>query len=110
MSHCGWNSCFESLMMGVPILAWPMHSDQPLNAIFGTDILKTGLFVRKWEEMEKLVKASVIKDVVERLMASEEGVEIKKRAAEIRAAVGKAAEEGGECRRELESFIAHINR
>lgn len=29
MSHCGWNSCMESISMGVPIAAWPMHSDQP---------------------------------------------------------------------------------
>ncbi|XP_072954481.1 putative cis-zeatin O-glucosyltransferase [Typha angustifolia] len=27
MSHCGWNSCMESLSMGVPFAAWPMHSD-----------------------------------------------------------------------------------
>ncbi|GFQ08796.1 zeatin o-glucosyltransferase [Phtheirospermum japonicum] len=110
MSHCGWNSCFESLMMGVPILAWPMHSDQPLNAFFVADILKTGLFVRKWEEREKLVKASVIKDVVERLMAMEEGVEIRKRAAEISLAVNKEFWEGGELSREMESFISHIRR
>ncbi|CAA0812772.1 UDP-glycosyltransferase 72C1 [Striga hermonthica] len=46
LTHCGWNSCFESLMTGVPVLAWPMHSDQPVNAIFMTKVLKTGLIVR----------------------------------------------------------------
>ncbi|KAL7194433.1 hypothetical protein ACSBR1_034782 [Camellia fascicularis] len=40
MSHCGWNSCLESITMGVPIVAWPMHSDQPKNAFLVTDILK----------------------------------------------------------------------
>ncbi|KAK9057722.1 hypothetical protein SSX86_022558 [Deinandra increscens subsp. villosa] len=29
MSHCGWNSSIESISMGVPIAAWPMHSEQP---------------------------------------------------------------------------------
>ncbi|KAL2941172.1 Zeatin O-glucosyltransferase [Bienertia sinuspersici] len=33
MSHCGWNSCIESLSMGVPIVAWSMHSDQLRNAL-----------------------------------------------------------------------------
>ncbi|GFP90957.1 zeatin o-xylosyltransferase [Phtheirospermum japonicum] len=110
MSHCGWNSCFESLITGVPMLAWPMHSDQPLNAVFMTDVLKTGLVVRKWADREKLVKASVIKDVIERLMGSEEGDKVRNRAAELSAAVGKATEEGGELSREMESFIAHISR
>ncbi|KAL7228522.1 hypothetical protein ACSBR2_007277 [Camellia fascicularis] len=31
-SHCGWNSISESLFYGVPIVAIPMHLEQPLNA------------------------------------------------------------------------------
>ncbi|XP_031127710.1 beta-D-glucosyl crocetin beta-1,6-glucosyltransferase-like [Ipomoea triloba] len=32
MSHCGWNSLTESIEYGVPIIAMPMHLDQPVNA------------------------------------------------------------------------------
>ncbi|XP_019165607.1 PREDICTED: beta-D-glucosyl crocetin beta-1,6-glucosyltransferase-like [Ipomoea nil] len=32
MSHCGWNSLVESIEYGVPIIAMPMHLDQPVNA------------------------------------------------------------------------------
>ncbi|CAH9079513.1 unnamed protein product [Cuscuta epithymum] len=32
VSHCGWNSTMESIECGVPIIAMPMHLDQPLNA------------------------------------------------------------------------------
>ena len=32
LSHCGWNSVLESICAGVPILAWPMLAEQPLNA------------------------------------------------------------------------------
>ncbi|CAH9079519.1 unnamed protein product [Cuscuta epithymum] len=32
VSHCGWNSTLESIECGVPIIAMPMHIDQPLNA------------------------------------------------------------------------------
>lgn len=110
MSHCGWNSCFESLTMGVPIAAWPMHSDQPINAVFLTEILRTGLIVREWKKREELVRASVIKNAVERLIASEEGGEIRRRAEELSAALKKSMEEGGECSKEMETFIAHITR
>ncbi|KAK4485436.1 hypothetical protein RD792_008076 [Penstemon davidsonii] len=110
MSHCGWNSCIESITMGVPIAAWPMHSDQPRNTMLVTDILKIGLVVREWTQREELVKASTIENVVRRLMASEEGNEIRKRAEELGATVRQATEEGGVSRVELDSFIAHITR
>ncbi|KAK4404836.1 Zeatin O-glucosyltransferase [Sesamum angolense] len=111
MSHCGWNSCFESLLTGVPVAAWPMHSDQPLNALFLTRVLKTGLLVREWAERKELVTASVIKNVVERLMASEEGVEIRKSAEELSAAIKVSMDEGGEAGcPDMESFISHITR
>ncbi|XP_004249992.3 beta-D-glucosyl crocetin beta-1,6-glucosyltransferase [Solanum lycopersicum] len=32
ISHCGWNSAMESIDFGVPIIAMPMHLDQPMNA------------------------------------------------------------------------------
>uniref|UniRef100_P0DO72 Mogroside IIIx synthase n=1 Tax=Siraitia grosvenorii TaxID=190515 RepID=GT942_SIRGR len=32
VSHCGWNSMMEGMMFGVPIIAVPMHLDQPFNA------------------------------------------------------------------------------
>ncbi|KAK4485462.1 hypothetical protein RD792_008103 [Penstemon davidsonii] len=110
MSHCGWNSCIESITMGVPIAAWPMHSDQPRNTMLVTDILKIGLVVREWTQREELVKASTIENVVKRLMALEEGNEIRKRAAELGATIQQATEEGGVSRLELDSFIAHITR
>ncbi|KAL7138444.1 hypothetical protein ABFS83_10G164600 [Erythranthe nasuta] len=110
MSHCGWNSCFESLVMGVPVAAWPMHSDQPLNAVFLTEVLRVGVVVREWARREEVVEAAVIGKAVERLVASEEGDEIRRRAAELSAAVKKSMEDGGECSREMDSFIAHITR
>jgi UDP-glucosyltransferase 85A len=32
VSHCGWNSTLEALFGGVPVVAWPMFSDQKMNA------------------------------------------------------------------------------
>ncbi|KAL7194438.1 hypothetical protein ACSBR1_034787 [Camellia fascicularis] len=58
MSHCGWNSCLESITMGVPIAAWPMHSDQPKNAFLMTDILKAGVVVNQWAALQEGVVAS----------------------------------------------------
>ncbi|KAI5344051.1 hypothetical protein L3X38_011928 [Prunus dulcis] len=32
VSHCGWSSVLESIKFGVPIIAMPMHLDQPINS------------------------------------------------------------------------------
>ena len=60
MSHCGWNSCLESITMGVPIASWPMHSDQPRNTVLITQVLKVGLVVKDWAQRNALVTASVV--------------------------------------------------
>ncbi|XP_059668395.1 zeatin O-glucosyltransferase-like [Cornus florida] len=110
MSHCGWNSCMESITMGVAMGAWPMHSDQPRNAVLIAKLLKVGVVVKDWARRAELVDSLTIETAVRRLMGSKEGEEIRKRAAEFGREVRKAVEEGGVSRLELDSFIAHITR
>nr|GLL36608.1 zeatin O-glucosyltransferase-like [Ipomoea trifida]GMD39807.1 zeatin O-xylosyltransferase-like [Ipomoea batatas]GME08635.1 zeatin O-xylosyltransferase-like [Ipomoea batatas] len=90
--------------------AWPMHSDQPMNSFLVAKILKTGLIVREWAKRGEVVKSWAIENVVRRLMGSEEGDEIRKRAQELGETIRKSAQEGGVSRMELDSFIAHITR
>ncbi|KAG5242636.1 hypothetical protein OIU78_003598 [Salix suchowensis] len=108
MSHCGWNSCMESITMGVPIAAWPMHSDQPRNAVLITEILKIGVVVKEWALGDEIVTSKIVESAVKRLMASTEGDEMRKRAEEMGESVRGSVAEGGVSRMEMESFIAHI--
>ncbi|KAM3398986.1 zeatin O-glucosyltransferase [Capsicum galapagoense] len=110
MSHCGWNSCMESISMGVPIVAWPMHSDQPRNALFIAEGLKIGILMREWERRNEVVPAETIERVVRTLMASPEGEEMKRNATELKEAVKLSVMEGGVTQKEMESFVAHITR
>ncbi|CAK9139915.1 unnamed protein product [Ilex paraguariensis] len=110
MSHCGWNSCMESITMGVPIAAWPMHSDQPRNTVLITKLLKVGIDVKEWARRDELVSSSMVEKVVKRLMVEEEGGEIRKRAAQLGSAVRLSVAHGGGARMEFDSFIAHITR
>ncbi|XP_009777653.1 zeatin O-glucosyltransferase-like [Nicotiana tabacum] len=110
LSHCGWNSCIESISMGVPIVAWPMHSDQPRNTVLITKILKVGIVVKDWARRDDLIVSTKIEMAVRILMASEEGEEMRKRAEELGFGVKKAVGEGGVTRKEFDSFIAHITR
>ncbi|KAJ0683069.1 putative trans-zeatin O-beta-D-glucosyltransferase [Helianthus annuus] len=108
MSHCGWNSCMESISMGVPIVAWPMHSDQPRNAFLITDILGIGVLVKNWERRNELVTANVVTEAVKTLMGSEEGEEMRRRAVKLGGKVKESVAEGGVSRREMDSFISHV--
>lgn len=110
MSHCGWNSCIESITMGVPIAAWPMHSDQPKNGVLITEILKVGTLVRDWVRRSDLVTSTRIENAVRTLMASGEGEEMRKRAAELGKVVRGSVAKGGASSLEMHDFIAHITR
>ncbi|KAJ4847301.1 hypothetical protein Tsubulata_031990 [Turnera subulata] len=108
MSHCGWNSCMESISMGVPLAAWPMHSDQPRNTILITEVLKIGIVARPWEHRHETVGSQVVESVVRKLMGSQEGEDIRKRAAELGDCVRRSVGEGGVSSSEMDSFVAHI--
>ncbi|KAF5767219.1 putative trans-zeatin O-beta-D-glucosyltransferase [Helianthus annuus] len=110
MSHCGWNSCMEGITMGVPIAAWPMHSDQPRNATLITEVLGTGIYAREWVRRDEKVTVAMVSDAVRRLMVSEEGCEVRKKAAELGVVVRQSVEEGGVMRKELDEFLGHITR
>ncbi|KAG6690874.1 hypothetical protein I3842_10G034200 [Carya illinoinensis] len=110
LSHCGWNSCIESITMGVPIAAWPIASDQPRNTVLITELLEVGIVVKDWSRREQLVKSTTVEKAVKLLMASKEGHAIRKRAADLGGAVRRSMDKGGVSRMELDSFIAHISR
>ncbi|KAM7477992.1 hypothetical protein LguiA_026205 [Lonicera macranthoides] len=110
ISHCGWNLCTEAITYGVPILTWPMHFDQPRNAVLITEILGIGLVMREWEHRGEVVRACSVEESVRSLMASKEGEDVRKRAEELGTAVRQSKDESGISRLEMDSFIDHITR
>ncbi|CAN1320438.1 UDP-glycosyltransferase 90A1 [Linum perenne] len=76
LSHCGLNSMMESVSAGVPILAWPMQAEQPLNARMVSEEIKVGLRVETCDRSEGLSK------MVKELMEGEKGKEVRKNAKE----------------------------
>ncbi|KAI3869707.1 hypothetical protein MKX03_011904 [Papaver bracteatum] len=111
LSHCGWNSCMESLTMGVPIAAWPMHSDQPWNTVLVTDVLKVGLVVKEWESRSEVISSTMIENAVKKLMVSKDGHDMRERAEQLGIDVRSSViSEDGSSNAELNSFIAHISR
>ncbi|KAL6896953.1 hypothetical protein ACP4OV_007525 [Aristida adscensionis] len=110
MSHCGWNSTVESLSHGKPVLAWPMHSDQPWDAELVCKYLGAGVLVRPWEQRHAVTPAAAIREAIERVMASDEGAAMRRRAAAIGEAVRGAVADGGSSQRDMDELVAYMRR
>uniref|UniRef100_A0A0E0KTR2 Glycosyltransferase n=1 Tax=Oryza punctata TaxID=4537 RepID=A0A0E0KTR2_ORYPU len=110
MSHCGWNSTMESLSHGKPILAWPMHCDQPWDAELLCKYLKAGVLVRPWEKHNEVTPAKDIQEVIEEAMLSDDGIAMRQRARELGDAIRASVAAGGSLRKDLDDFVAYITR
>ncbi|KAB2610933.1 UDP-glycosyltransferase 90A1-like [Pyrus ussuriensis x Pyrus communis] len=106
LSHCGWNSVMESLSMGVPLLAWPMGAEQPLNAKYVAVGLKAGLMVKR--EKIKTVDRHVICEGVRELMGGEKGRRARERARVLGSTARRAVEKGGSSDKKLDELIKSL--
>lgn len=92
MSHCGWNSIMESVWHGVPMLAWPQHGDQRINASL-VERSGIGMWEQSWEwGRDALVTADQIADQIKAVMRNER---LRLKAMEMKGTAKEAAVGGG---------------
>ncbi|KAK7277133.1 hypothetical protein RIF29_18283 [Crotalaria pallida] len=104
LSHCGWSSTLESVVHGVPMIAWPLFAEQRMNAVTLTQVLK--LAVRpKIDDESGIIKREEIAKVIKRIMEGDEGLEIRTRIKELSDAAGVALSEHGSSHRALSSVF-----
>ncbi|XP_027334001.1 hydroquinone glucosyltransferase-like [Abrus precatorius] len=83
LSHCGWNSVVESVVQGVPMIAWPLFAEQRTNAALVTDGLKVALRPKANSSGNGLVVKEEISNLIKRLMEGLEREEIRGRMKEL---------------------------
>ncbi|KAL6311784.1 hypothetical protein AAG906_022908 [Vitis piasezkii] len=81
-THCGWNSTLGSICFG----------DQRVNARYASEVWKVG-------EIERTIR---------RLMAEEEGQEMRRRVMHLKELVNLSLKPGGSSHRSLERFVAQL--
>ncbi|XP_043715954.1 hydroquinone glucosyltransferase-like [Telopea speciosissima] len=104
VTHCGWNSTLESMVHGVPLIAWPLHAEQKMNAVSLVEDLKVAL--RPKVEKNGIVRRMEIARVVKCLLEGDEGKNIQKRMRMLKDAATKVLSKEGSSRRSL-SEVAH---
>ncbi|KAI9078687.1 hypothetical protein K1719_039367 [Acacia pycnantha] len=95
LTHCGWNSVLESIVNGVPLIAWPLFAEQRTNAVMLVDGLKVA--VRLWSSENGLavVEREGITKVIKSVMEGEEGKEVRRRMKKLKEAAASALMEDG---------------
>lgn len=104
LTHCGWNSVLESVVAGVPMLAWPMTADQYVDATLLVDELKVA---KRVCEGERTVPDSELLSRVLAESVSGNGAETS-RALKLKEAALDAVKEGGSSDRDLRSFMESL--
>ncbi|GMN20495.1 hypothetical protein TIFTF001_048758 [Ficus carica] len=105
VTHCGWNSTLESLVCGVPVVAFPQCDDQTTNAKLVEDFWKSGVKVKKAKD-EGVVGADEIKRCLELLISG--GDEMRNNAKKWKDLAMEASKEGGSSDRNLKAFVNEV--
>lgn len=104
-SHCGWNSTLEGVSLGVPFICTPMQGDQYVDSRYVSDVYKTGVHLEGKFERSEVAKA------VRRLFVDEEGVEMGRRAKDLKKKIELEMKPGGsahQAQEDLANFIMSL--
>ena len=101
-THSGWNSIVESISEGVPMLCSPIVGDQKVNARFVSHVWRIGI------QLEGGLERGMIETAIKRLMVGGEGMEMKKRAMDLKDNVASSLRQGGSSSEFLHSLVDFI--
>ncbi|KAF3439890.1 hypothetical protein FNV43_RR18168 [Rhamnella rubrinervis] len=103
LTHCGWNSTLESVVNGVPLIAWPLYAEQKMNAfMLAQDI---GVALRPKAKENGIVGKEEIANVIKGLMEGEEGKRIRNQMKNLKDAASRALSEDGSSTKALSDVV-----
>ncbi|CAI8588738.1 unnamed protein product [Vicia faba] len=88
VTHCGWNSVLESILSGVPMVAWPLYAEQKMNATMLSEEL--GVAVRATAAEGGVVCREQIAELIRRVMVEKEGIAMRVKVKEYKISGEKA--------------------
>ncbi|XP_052180044.1 UDP-glycosyltransferase 74G1-like [Diospyros lotus] len=110
VTHCGLNSVYEALSLGVAMVAVPLWTDQTTNAKYVEDVWGVG--IRAGKDEKGVVRREVLEHCLREVMEGERGKRIKENSAKWKRLAIEAVSEGGSSEKnvdELVDFLQNLN-
>ncbi|KAM5559765.1 UDP-glycosyltransferase 86A1-like [Rosa sericea] len=104
LTHCGWNSILESIWSGLPLLCYPLLTDQFTNRKLVVDDWRVGINLCD----RKPITKEEVKEKVNRLMSGKSSEELRRNAKEVKNALESALVEDGSSNRNFNRFIDDV--
>lgn len=98
LTHCGWNSTLETIVQGVPMIAWPLFAEQRMNAILLADDLKAAVRINN---DHGIVSREEVANTVKILMEGEEGQKLRNKMKDLKGDAVMALTQNGSSSRSL---------
>ncbi|GMJ01772.1 UDP-GLUCOSE TRANSFERASE 1, UDP-glucosyltransferase 75B1 [Hibiscus trionum] len=109
VTHCGWNSTMETMVAGVPVVAFPRFADQGTNAKLVEDVWGTG--VRVIANEEGTVERGEIVRCLDLVMGDgEKAREVRKNVEKWKDLAREAAMGGGSLDTNFKAFLDDVAR
>ncbi|KAK4432461.1 UDP-glycosyltransferase 86A1 [Sesamum alatum] len=100
LTHCGWNSILESIRCGVPLICYPLLTDQFTNRKLVVDDLKIGINLC---DKKSILSRNGVLEKINYLMGGKKSEEIKEQVKKVREILDDAMATDG-------SSVANFNR
>uniref|UniRef100_A0ACD6A8H0 Uncharacterized protein n=1 Tax=Avena sativa TaxID=4498 RepID=A0ACD6A8H0_AVESA len=102
VTHCGWNSILETVLAGVPVLGWPMISEQTTNCRQLSTAWNIGT------ELPQEAGSDEIAALVRAMLVGKKGMEARERTLEWKRLAEDATKEGGSSYVNLDRLVQDV--
>lgn len=104
LTHCGWNSILESVWCIVPLICYPLLTDQFTNRKLVVDDWKIGINLRD----QKLLSREEVAEKIQSAMSGKSSDELKSKIAKVREVTEKALAKDGSSQVNFLQFINDV--
>ncbi|KAL9228062.1 hypothetical protein vseg_003678 [Gypsophila vaccaria] len=101
LTHCGWNSILESIWYVIPLLCFPLLTDQFTNRKLVVDDLKIGINLCD----DKVITEMEVAKNIDRLMRENSGENLRAEIRRVKNVLANAWNEDGSSKRHFDEFV-----